>query len=286
VNQQCGYLVAGLFAPIEVVGVFYFAFQLTNAARLLIVQSVQTVLAPLLARVRGDVAAESAAMRSAMRGAFLFFPMVTGATACIFPSLNEFVWKGRWASADESVFLLSIGVTYMGITGIMLGALTGLRQFRGVAWIESIRTFGMIAGTAAGGALCSLAGSRLESATAVTVLSAGTAIGMVVASAGCLWGIGRRLGIERRELAIVMLFGPSFALLVAIATHSIAESMESSVFVITSPASRAVKLGLNVGLYCLLLIVGARFVAEATVVEAVDLLPQSARSRVKRLLNL
>jgi O-antigen/teichoic acid export membrane protein len=287
VNQQCGFLLAGLVAPLAIVGLFYFAYQLANAPRLLVVQSIQTVLGPLLAKARGDAVEERRVLIASLRGAFLFFPMMTGFTVAVFPEVDSLFWNGRWAGTSRAVEFLSVGVTFMGIAGILIGALTGLRSFKGIALYEAVRAAGIVVGIGLGGGLIVLSEwFNVVQLSSIDLLSLGTGAGMTLSAGWVSWRIAQRLGLSSSEILAIMSFGPATAFLITLGAQSVAASVEASVFATPSTVSRITSLSIASTLYSLMSILAARFTAESTVRGVVEMIPAPFRSVAIRVFGL
>jgi O-antigen/teichoic acid export membrane protein len=287
VNTQLGFLVAGLVASISSLGLFYFAFQLANAPRLLVVQSVQSITGPLVARSREDTQAGLGLVKTIYRAAFLFFPLITGSTAAFFPLFNQLVWADRWGLAIESVAVLSVGFTFMGIMGIMIGSLTGLRRFRRVAGIEFVRSCGLMVGIFIGGFF----GEANQQygwlpGSSVTWMSVGTSLGMTLTCGFLLWKVGREIGFLRSEVLAIMFFGPMLGALMATAAQAIIASAKESAAGTDSTVVNLAALCLGIPAYCLSFVLVARFHAQSTVIDALELLPMRPRQFLESLLGL
>ena len=79
---------------------------------MLLTSALQNVLAPFLARDRGNQVAEQLGMERVFAGAMLFVPITTVATASFFPTLELLVWGGKWSAVNHGLYFLCIGATY------------------------------------------------------------------------------------------------------------------------------------------------------------------------------
>jgi O-antigen/teichoic acid export membrane protein len=96
------YLALTIAAP-QVLGVYFFGFQLALASMQLFMVSFRSVLLPGLSRVGDDPARLRSATRRAIRTTNLVLPPVCACLALISPVLVHLVWKGRW---DDSIVVI------------------------------------------------------------------------------------------------------------------------------------------------------------------------------------
>jgi hypothetical protein len=283
IQGQLNFLVLGIAIPASTLGLFYFAFQLANQPTMLLTSALQNVLAPFLARDRGNQAAEKLGMERVFAGAMLFVPITTVATASFFPTLELLVWGGKWSAINGGLYFLCIGATYATIAGILTGPLLGLQRFKAVAGFEVGKMAGTIGGAVLGALLVWLDSTnstpRYEPITVICVATGAT---MTIAALAQLVWIMRQFKVEARDMVQHLTFGPALALLTALAAQSIGHSIRESM---TLPAGRVgsgVEFITVATVYCTLIILGVRFTAEETLRTTVDVLPASARRFLHR----
>jgi len=286
VNTQINLLVLGLLVPASTLGVFYFAFQLASQPTVFLAAALQNVLAPFLARDRGNPILERLGMERIFAAGMLFVPITTVATASFFPSLERLLWGGRWAAANSGIMFLCVGATYATIATILTGPLLGLRQFKAVAAFEA----GKIVGTVGGAALGALLLWRHEAllpdwVSAETIVCATTGLMMTVASLGQLVWIMRKYGTEWNTLVRMLTFGPLLATLTAVAAQSIGHSLVTTLALPGGRLGAAIELGTVCSVYGVLIIMAVRFTAEGTVRDTVSVLPAKIRDRLNGVLG-
>jgi hypothetical protein len=285
VSTQVNLLVLGLLVQASTLGVFYFAFQLASQPTAFLAGALQSVLAPFLARDRGNPTLERLGMERIFNAGMLFVPVTTVATASFFPSLERLLWGGRWAAANSGIMFLCVGATYATIATILTGPLLGLRQFKAVAAFEA----GKIVGTVGGAALGALLLWRREALLpdwmgAETIVCASTGLMMTIASLGQLVWIMRKYGTAWNKLVRMLTFGPMLAMLTAIAAQSVGHSLVTTLALPEGRFSAAVELAVVCGVYGALIVMAIRFTAESTLRDTISVLPAGLRDRLNRLL--
>jgi hypothetical protein len=252
---------------------------------MLLTSALQNVLAPFLARDRGNRIAEQVGMERVFAGAMLFVPITTVATASFFPTLELMVWGGKWSAINNGLYFLCIGATYATIAGILTGPLLGLQRFKAVAGFEVGKMAGTIGGAVLGALLVWIdANNETPRYEPITVVCVTTGAAMTLASLAQLVWIMRQFKVAPRDMVQHLTFGPTLAILTALAAQSIGHSIQES---LTLPAGR---LGAGMefiavaAIYCTLIILAVRFTAEETLRTTVDVLPAPARRLLQRVL--
>lgn len=287
IRSDVVFLLLGLVVPAASLGIFYFAFQLANQPTMLLAGALQNVLAPFQAEDRGNSAAERLGMERVFGASMLFVPATTVVTASLFPSLETLLWKGRWAAATPCLVYLCVGASYSTVVAIMTGSLIGLRRFKALAAFEATKIAGTVGGAVVGTTIIALSGEEaLEDSTQATIVGACVGIAMgAVAFAQIAW-IMRRLGTPASEVWRGLLFGPSLALLIALSAQSIGHSIRESAGVPADRFGAAIEFA-SIGLvYCLIMALAIRFIAENILRETIEALPKPAALRISRLLRL
>ena len=108
VVRQCDYAVLGLLVPVDVVGVYFFAFQLAMQPVLLFSESLRKVTMPIFARFANDQDRE---IRS-IKYASLFIGMIAAPALLLLsvtaePILN-LLWGTKWLAAVEPLQILAM----------------------------------------------------------------------------------------------------------------------------------------------------------------------------------
>ena len=285
INGQVNLLVLGLLVPASTLGVFYFAFQLASQPTVFLAAALQNVLAPFLARDRGNPTLERLGMERIFAAGMLFVPITTVATASFFPSLERLLWGGRWAAANSGITFLCVGATYATIATILTGPLLGLRQFKAVAAFEAGKIFGTVGGAALGALLLWRRGLvPPEWAGDETIVCASTGLTMTLASLAQLVWVMRKYGTGWKTLLSMLTFGPMLALLTAVAAQSIGHSLVTTLELPSGRLGAAIELGAVCTVYGMLIVLAIRFTAEGTLRDTIGALPAGVRNRLNRVL--
>ena len=287
VSTQVNLLVLGMLVPASTLGVFYFAFQLASQPTVFLAAALQNVLAPFLARERGNPVLERIGIERVFAAGMLYVPITTVATASFFPSLERLLWGGRWSAANSGIMFLCIGATYMTVATILTGPLLGLRQFKAVAAFETGKTFGTVGGAALGALLVWRPETFLpDGVSPETAVCASTGLTMTAASLAQLVWIMRKYGTEWQSLLRMLAFGPLLALLTAVASQSVGHSLVTTLALPEGRFSAAVELAVVCGVYGALIVMAIRFTAESTLRDTISVLPAAVRDRLNRLFAL
>ena len=286
-RTDISFLLVGIVLPAAALGVFYFAFQLANQPTLLLASSLQNVLAPMIAKNRGNPELERISLERVFASSMLFVPITTLAAASVFPPAERLVWAGKWASAGPSVTLLCVGATYATVVALILGPLIGLQRFKESTWFELLKMGGAVGGAVLGGVVIAvLPPERRGGIGDVTCVAAFVAAGMVATSLAQLVWIARRYRFDRAETVRNLLFGPLLAGLTALAAYSIGHSLVSTLNLPDDRRGALVELVVVAATYTVLIAMAVRFTAESTLRDTVQMFPARARHLVARLLLL
>lgn len=182
------FLMLGLFVPTEVVGLYYFAFQLVLRLNELLSGVARNVLFPTLAQIpdRPDRQA-SGVVRAGAALAFGGGVVAAGLIATM-ASVEAILWDGRWAAAVPAVMLLATAAPGQAVQSAVEQLLKARARFRRWTAIIAIR--------AVGSALVALVTGAVlgDRATATAIAVAISAFLVIDAVAEILW-IGQGLGV-------------------------------------------------------------------------------------------
>lgn len=128
ITLQADYFILGKLAPLAVLGVYYFAYQMTYMSAALITENVRRVLFPGLVAIPAERRA-AAALRAATICTVLGAPLLMVFAAVIGP-LETIVWGGKWSDAVLPIQLLSIGLPLQLMTTVTQASLHSDGRFR------------------------------------------------------------------------------------------------------------------------------------------------------------
>ncbi|MGI4799935.1 MAG: oligosaccharide flippase family protein [Janthinobacterium lividum] len=129
VVNQGDYIVLGLIASHNVVGLYYFAFRLSVQPVRMLAGNFTSVLFPALAQLRSDpIRQTEAALRASRLLGYLVVPFCFLQAALAGPGL-ELLFGKRWLGAIPIVQLLSIGLPFDAVSWITGSLLSARREF-------------------------------------------------------------------------------------------------------------------------------------------------------------
>lgn len=127
--NQGDYIVLGLIASHNVVGLYYFAFRFSVQPVRMLAGNFTNVLFPALAQLRSDPARQAeAALRASRLLSYLVVPFCFLQAALAGPGL-ELLFGKRWLAAIPIVQLLSIGLPFDAVSWITGALLSARREF-------------------------------------------------------------------------------------------------------------------------------------------------------------
>jgi PST family polysaccharide transporter len=262
------YFCIALFVGSTAVGVFFFAYQLTQQVCALITTNLQYVLAPVLVHINDQSERlKNAALRT-LRVLMLFaVPLMLGMTVTIDP-VERLVLGGKWRDAVVPIMIFG-ALTPLALTwGLTYAILTSKSRFQAWAWASLAEGVFL---TLAAAAAAAIDGS-------VLAISIATAVSMLVSrlliTLYCMNLLGVRTRTVLRTIAGAWLIG----LVVAPAAIFIASRMAG--------ASAAVEIVLSGGLFLALFGLGCRITMPRTIADAMSVMPGRARGFVLRVMLL
>jgi len=101
------YFLLGKILPSELVGVYFFAYQLVVQLGTLLADNVYQVLVPSFARMRDDLVRIRAATLRALSVVVLFGSAASMSIAAIYVPLERTLWQGKWSTAATAVYILA-----------------------------------------------------------------------------------------------------------------------------------------------------------------------------------
>lgn len=209
ISLQADYFVLGKLAPLSVLGVYYFAYQMTYMSAALVTENVRRVLFPGLVTVPAERRA-AAALQASTICTVLGAPLLMVIAAVIGP-LEDLIWSGKWADAVLPIQLLSIGLPLQLMTSVTQSSLQSDGRFRLWSGVNLIRAVCVVIGATTAGLLFP---DDIDRITAVIATSLAIANGTQVWIAYKVQGI--KLGTVLAESVSPLVIAPA-ALLATLA---------------------------------------------------------------------
>ena len=299
------FLLAGLFVPVEVIGVLGFAVQLHMQIETLIGQAVVGVMQPVLTRLRDDLPRQGQACLRIARAATLISAPATLGVALLYPVAESIVFAGKWADAAIPLAVLAIGyVARSSFVSIPNPLLLARDAFKEWALIWGINCLGVLVFATLG----ALAASRVSSGMVegsslgldqwrILILSLAVSVFLVV---GCWFTtaqVMRTIGVRYEDtLRACIGILPLVAAITAVCAlfdyfvlvprleawfpHDVVVAKRSFA---TSDLIRAPILGLT---FAISIAAGLRVLAGAQVADALGVLPGRLSKPLKRVMML
>jgi O-antigen/teichoic acid export membrane protein len=108
IGNNGAYFVLGQFLSSDVVGTYFFAYQLVVQLGVLLSDNVYQVLAPSFMRMGPDLARIRAAVPRALSVVVLVGATASLSIAAIYEPLERALWHGKWSAATNSVHILGV----------------------------------------------------------------------------------------------------------------------------------------------------------------------------------
>lgn len=173
-------VVIGFLVPLNVVGVYFFAFQIVVQVGMLMAANVTQVLFAALSKIADDPERKRAALGRALRQVMLLSGPLCMGIVVTFAPLELLIWKGKWADAADAVELIGLFYPATMAASVALAAVQARGSFR--AWGLGLLFMAVV--TLAGAA----AGAALHGTAAGVAAYAGIA-GMAAALLVTVWGL-------------------------------------------------------------------------------------------------
>jgi O-antigen/teichoic acid export membrane protein len=180
------YFLLGKILPSELVGTYFFAFQLVTSLGILLANSSYQVLLAAFSRVGNDIVRLRVAVARALDALVLIVSMVSLAVAVVFRPLEQVLWHGKWASAAGAVEILAViwpAAAFVSVLHAVQAASGRFRLWGSIAFITSVAS---ILGCVLGALLGRSAGA------AATGYGAGTLAGLLINVRYSLTPLGMR----------------------------------------------------------------------------------------------
>jgi len=143
-SLQGDYLIIGLFESKDIVGLYFFGFQVTIAISIVISQGMQSVIMPVMSKIKNDPKRQSDAY---MKMLFILL-MVMSLVACEMYFLAaypiDFIWQGKWNEAIPVVQLMSLSLITTVLVPLGKSILESRARWKTVSYLMVIDAFGTI----------------------------------------------------------------------------------------------------------------------------------------------
>ena len=195
VISQGDYLVLGLLATQDVVGVYYFGFRLAGQPLWVLASNFSGVLFPALVQLKSDPARQgAAALKAATLLSFCVMPIALLQAAVAGPLVDSFFGQ-KWAASVPIIQLLSVGLALDAVSWIAGSLLSARGEFMATLRVLMFQTpvfFGLVA-----------IGAILDRAIGVAFA---VCIYYAITQPLFVYGVYRRVGVTVRQVAGIYLW--------------------------------------------------------------------------------
>jgi O-antigen/teichoic acid export membrane protein len=144
------YFLLGEFLSSDVVGTYFFAYQLVVQLGVLLSDNVYQVLVPSFVRMGPDIPRIRAAVPRALSVVVLIGAAASLSIAAVYEPLERVLWHGKWAAATNSVHILAIVWPAAAGVSVLRALQMATGHFRQWGIVTLIGALGSVSGTAIG----------------------------------------------------------------------------------------------------------------------------------------
>jgi len=302
---QGDYFVLGWLVPAGLVGLYFFAYQITAQIQILLGVNLQLVLFPALSKLRHEPQRFRAATLRAVRVLSLFACGAGVGLALVYDPLQRLIWGEKWAATVPAVQIMAVSFPFRMLANVMNSAMMARGLYKPLALLTLTAGGGLMLAAAAaaattwalmGDALQTIAAAAAEAAPdgpavgsiagadhALTMLAAFTAAFFVLGvTALTLVGLRKAGAPAFRVLAGIL---PVWTLAVALgaALYAIEHAASAAAGAQLPPALRIVALG---GAFTFAYALGVRSLVPRALDDSLAVLPARLAAPTRRLLRL
>jgi O-antigen/teichoic acid export membrane protein len=144
------YFLLGEFFSSDVVGTYFFAYQLVVQLGVLLSDNVYQVLVPSFVRMGPDILRMRAAVPRALSLVVLIGAAASLSIAAVYEPLERVLWHGKWAAATSSVHILAIVWPAAAGVSVLRALQMATGHFRQWGIVTLIGALASVSGTAIG----------------------------------------------------------------------------------------------------------------------------------------
>jgi O-antigen/teichoic acid export membrane protein len=145
-----GYFVLGMVLPSEVVGTYFFAYQIVMQLGTLLSDNVYRVLFAAFVQMGRDIARIRAALVRSLNVMILMGAMASLSVAVIFQPLEQVLWHGKWAAATGAIYVFAAIWPAAAGASVLRALQSATGHFREWGLVAMITAIASILGTVLG----------------------------------------------------------------------------------------------------------------------------------------
>ena len=215
------------FIPVGALGIYLFTNQMAVQPIQMLSSTLQTVLAPYAARVRGDIDQEDLSARQTFLTGVIFVPLFVMGIAAVYPSLAHLLFASRWNESILTVQFACVFLIYPTVQSLLEAPLMGARRWRITLELYSGRMIGKLAGAAVSIAVLFAAKfiMPIPETQYPLILIIGVGLTTTVISFFQIKKVSNQIHVSNITFRYEMYSTPAYSILAAIATSGLANSV-------------------------------------------------------------
>jgi hypothetical protein len=189
--------------------------------------TLQTVLAPYAARVRGDIDQEDLSARQTFLTGVVFVPLFVMGIAAVYPSLAHFLFAAKWNESILPVQFACVFLIYPTVQSLLEAPLMGARRWKITLELYSGRMIGKLAGAAVSIAVLFAAQfiMPIPETQYPLILIIGVGLTTTLISFFQIKKVSNQIHVSNITFRYEMYSTPAYSILAAIATSGLANSV-------------------------------------------------------------
>ncbi len=212
--------------PVGALGVYLFTNQMAVQPVQMLSGTLQAVLAPYAARVRGNIDQEDRSARQTFFTGVIFVPIFVMGVAAVYPSLAQLLFLEKWDVSILPVQCACILLIYPTVQSLLEAPLMGARRWKLTLELFSGRMIGKLGGAAL--SIAVLFGARFVSPIPESIypliLIIGVGLSTTVISFFQIKKVSKEIHVSNISFRDEMFLAPAYSILAAIGTSGLASS--------------------------------------------------------------
>jgi asparagine synthase (glutamine-hydrolysing) len=182
------YFLLGKFLPSDVLGTYFFAYQMVVQLGMLLADNVYQVLFAAFVRMNHDIARIRAAVPRALSVVVLVGATASLSVAAVYQPLERALWHGKWAAAASAVYVLALVWPAAAVVSVLRALQAATGRFHQWGIVMLVGAIASVSGTVIGSYV---GGSATAAAAGFAV---GTLFGAALNTRFALAGVEIRAG--------------------------------------------------------------------------------------------
>ena len=285
-GSQTDLFTASFFIPLSALGIYLFTNQMAIQPIQMLSSTLQSVLAPYAARVRGSEQAENDNIAQTFLSGIIFVPIFVMSIAAVYPSVAHLLFQNKWNDSIVPVQCACLFLIYPTLQTLLEAPIIGARRWTLALKLFFGRAISKIVGALLGVACIKAFSIPSEYIPGALVIAVGLTSSII--SFLQIKIIAKEVRILPITFRYEMYSTPAYAILAAIATAGLAKSTVDILgFASTSIRTEAlIELLFCIIAYATVSFILLRFGYVESLQKTIDLLPMKFRNVMYKILIL